>query len=150
MQFMTITLSRRCSAPLAFLAVAACHPASEGMPGDPADHKPWGGIAATETVHFLGTEPFWGGEAKASSMTYTTPENAKGETVPVHRFAGRGGVSFSGELSGSPATLAVTPSACSDGMSDTRYPFTVTLRIGEQTRQGCGWTDRSPRNGGKG
>jgi uncharacterized membrane protein len=146
-QLMSSIRPYRASALLAIFAVAACHSASDGLPGDPADHRPWNGIAVTETVHFVGTEPFWGGQVASSRLTYTTPDNAEGETVPVTRFAGRGGVSFSGKLSGGAATLAVTPSACSDGMSDTGYPFTVTLQIGEETRQGCGWTDRSPRTG---
>ena len=115
------------------------------MPGDAKDHHPWGGIAADETVHFLGTEPFWGGQAGPQGLTYSTPDNEKGETVPASRFAGRGGLSFSGVLAAGTATLAVTPAACSDGMSDTRYPFVVTLRIGEETRSGCGWTERNPR-----
>ncbi|PNU02600.1 hypothetical protein A8V01_08395 [Novosphingobium guangzhouense] len=137
-------------AALIYFAVAACHSASDGLPGDPADHRPWDGIDASESVHFVGTEPFWGGQVADGRLTYTTPDNPQGETVPVSRFAGRGGVSFSGELSAGSATLAVTPAACSDGMSDARYPFTVTLKMGEQARKGCGWTDRNPRTGGGG
>lgn len=148
LQLMSRIIVSRASVMLVLFAGAACHSASDGLPGDPADHQPWNGIAASETVHFVGTEPFWGGQVTSSRMTYTTPQNDEGETVPITRFAGRGGVSFSGKLSGGAATLAVTPSACSDGMSDARYPFTVTLQIGEETRQGCGWTDRSPRTGG--
>lgn len=116
------------------------------MPGDAADHRPWDEISAKEAVHFLGTEPFWNGTVGPQGLTYTTPGNEKGETVRATRFAGRGGVSFSGILSGEAATLAVTPGECSDGMSDARYPFTVTLRIGDKTLKGCGWTDRLPRS----
>lgn len=115
------------------------------MPGDAMDHRPWNGIAAGETVHFLGTEPFWGGQAGPQGLTYTTPENPAGETVPASRFAGRGGVSFSARLSSGEATLAISPAACSDGMSDARYPFTATLQIGSETRSGCAWTERRPR-----
>ena len=43
--------------------------------------------------------------------------------------------------------MTVTPLSCSDGMSDRTYPFTVTLEIGEETRNGCGWTDRQPFEG---
>lgn len=131
-------------------AIAACHSPSETVPGDRDDHRPWSGIAADETIHFTGTEPFWGGVVGPAGLTYTTPEDENGQTVPVTRFAGRGGVSFSAKLKGGEATLAVTPGACSDGMSDVRYPLTVTLRIGEAVRQGCGWTDRQPRSGNGG
>lgn len=133
---------------LLFFAIAACHSASEGVPGNRDDHRPWAGIAADETIHFLGTEPFWNGTVQRGSLTYATPENQAGETTPVARFAGRGGLSFSGRLTSGDVTLAVTPGKCSDGMSDAHYPFTVTLRIGEAVRQGCGWTDRQPRQGG--
>jgi uncharacterized membrane protein len=130
-------------------ALAACHSAAERVPGDAQDHHPWGEIAAGETVRFLGTEPFWGGKVGPDGLTYTTPENEKGETVAVSRFAGRGGVSFSGTMRDGATTLVVTPGACSDGMSDSRYPFIVTMQIGTQIRSGCGWTDRQPRTKAK-
>ncbi|WP_379488662.1 COG3650 family protein [Novosphingobium soli] len=120
------------------------------MPGDSADHRPWHGLRPDEQVRFVGTEPFWGGTAGPAGLTYSTPENQAGETVPASRFAGRGGLSFSGQLSSGPATLAITPGACSDGMSDYRYPFIVTLHIGGEMRRGCGWTDRQPRTGKSG
>jgi uncharacterized membrane protein len=142
---MTLSRAPLVALPLALLAVAACHSAAEQVPGDARDRQPWHEIAADETVRFLGTEPFWGGRVSAAGMTYTTPDNEKGESVPVSRFAGRGGVSFSGVLAAGAMTLAVTPGACSDGMSDTRYPFIVTLQVGSETRNGCGWTDRKPR-----
>lgn len=135
---------------LASFALAACHSAGERIPGDAQDHRPWNGIRADETVRFVGTEPFWGGSAGPDGLTYSTPDNSDGETVRASRFAGRGGVSFSGKLSAGEATLAVTPAPCSDGMSDARYPFTVTLQLGSETRRGCGWTQRQPRTGGKG
>lgn len=137
------------SALLAFFALAACHSSTTGLPGDPKDHRPWSGIAPQETVHAIGTEPFWNAEAGPKGLTYLTAEDRKGETVAMTRFAGRGGVSFSGTLAAGPATLAVTPGECSDGMSDARYPLTVTLRIRDEIRQGCGWTARQPRSGAK-
>ncbi|MYL99758.1 hypothetical protein GR702_18530 [Novosphingobium sp. FGD1] len=135
----------RLTLPLTVLAVAACHSASEQVPGDAANRRPFDGIAADETVHFLGTEPFWGGHVQADSLTYTTPENATGETVTASRFAGRGGMSFSGRLAAGDFTLAVSPGACTDGMSDARYPFIATMQIGSETRKGCAWTERQPR-----
>lgn len=135
----------RLSCPLLLLAVAACHSAAERVPGDAADHQPWSGIAAGETIHFIGTEPFWGGEVGPRGLTYSTPDDQAGETVPASRFAGRGGVSFSAKLTAGEATLAVAPGECSDGMSDTRYPLVATLQIGGETRNGCAWTDRRPR-----
>ncbi|MCT2398035.1 COG3650 family protein [Novosphingobium mangrovi (ex Huang et al. 2023)] len=133
---------------LAMLA-GACHgTGGSGMPGDSDDHTPFGAIAESEAVRFTGTEPFWGGEVADGRLTYTTPDNPQGTIVPVSRFAGRGGLSFSGELAGQSLTLAVTPGDCSDGMSDRTYPFVATLRLGEDLRQGCAWTERQPRTEG--
>jgi uncharacterized membrane protein len=143
---------------LAALPLAACQsessdPADPAQPAgapeqigdsaipDPASTETYDGIEPDETLHFTGTEPFWGGEATGGTLRYSTPEDQDGTEIAVERFAGRGGLSFSGELNGAPFEMMVTPLECSDGMSDRTYPFTVTLEIGEETRNGCGWTD---------
>lgn len=132
------------------LALAACHGGHRAdVPGDSQDHRPFHAIGPAETVQFAGTEPFWGGKVEGGKLTWTTPENPRGTVIAVTRFAGRGGLSFSGELAGKALTLMVTPAACSDGMSDRRYPFTVSVRLGEEQRQGCGWTARQGWSGGE-
>jgi len=108
------------------------------------DRQPFSAIAPDEVIHFTGTEPFWGGQAQGSELTYSTPENAEGTTIAVTRFAGRGGLTLSGEMDGGRFDMMVTPGTCSDGMSDRSYPFTVTLKIGTEMRQGCAWSDASP------
>jgi uncharacterized membrane protein len=133
----------------AILLLAACHQQPNGAPanGTADDGRPYDGIAENETLHFTGTEPFWGGQVTGSALTYTTPENQAGQPVQVERFAGRGGISFTGTLDGQEFVMMATPLACSDGMSDRSYPFTITLAIGEETRAGCGWTQRKPFEG---
>lgn len=126
-------------------ALAACKPGHRGdVPGDARDHLPFSAIAPDTVIHFTGTEPFWGGQAGGGSLTYTTPEDSAGRTIAVTRFAGRGGLSFSGELDGAQLDLTVTPADCSDGMSDRRYPYAVMLMIGQEVRQGCGWSAGRP------
>ena len=139
---------------VATAVLAGCSPAAQDgepgdahVPGDAASSQPYDGIKPDELLRFSGTEPFWGGRVSGGTLTYSTPENPDGETVAVERFAGRGGVSFSGKLSGGAFEMMVTPLACSDGMSDRTYPFTVTLKLGEELRNGCGWTDRQPFEG---
>lgn len=105
------------------------------------------GIASDETIHFTGTEPFWGGDSAGGTLTYSTPENIEGSTISVERFAGNSGLSIAGKLEGASFDLVVTPGECSDGMSDRSYPFVATLRIGEETRFGCAWTERQPFEG---
>ncbi len=134
----------RQSLSLAALALlAACQPPqkADGVPGSGGPNEVFDSITADEVLRFTGTEPFWGGEARAAQLTWTTPERPEGVTIAVSRFAGRGGLSFSGTLDGAPLLLAATPARCSDGMSDRTYPFAVTLRIGEEQRSGCAWTD---------
>jgi uncharacterized membrane protein len=136
-------------------ALAACSPGVGGksagedarVPGSTASTAPYDGIAENETLRFTGTEPFWGGEVAGEALTYSTPENADGEAIAVERFAGRGGLSFHGTLDEQAFEMMVTPLECSDGMSDRTYPFTVTLKLGEEMRNGCGWTDAQPFTG---
>lgn len=127
---------------VSIMLLAACDGADNAaLPGDAADTQPFAEIGEHETLRFAGTEPFWGGHVAGESLTWTTPEDIDGETIAVKRFAGRGGLSFSGQLAGAPFILAVTPGECSDGMSDRQYPLVATVRIGEERREGCAWRE---------
>lgn len=137
---------------LALPLLAAC--TAEGPGGDlpgGEDRQPFNGIGVDERLLFTGTEPFWGGEVEGDTLRYSTPQDEQsdqqGQSITVSRFAGRGGLSFSGALDGRSFDMAVPPAACSDGMSDRTYPYVVTLRIGEDMREGCGWTERQPFTG---
>ena len=66
---------------------------------------------------------------------------------PVAAFAGRNGLSLSGEIEDAPFDMAITPGECSDGMSDRTYPFTVTLQVSGEQRSGCAWTESKPFSG---
>lgn len=136
---------------LASFSLGACQPggADSGNAAVPdADSsEAYDGIRPDETLRFTGTEPFWGGEVTGEALTYSTPEDPDGTAITVERFAGRGGLSFSGTLDTAPFEMTVTPLACSDGMSDRTYPFTVTLKVGDELRNGCGWTERTPFEG---
>lgn len=86
----------------------------------------------------IGTEPFWGADIDGRCVTYSTPETQAGVRIWT-RFTAAGGAStYVGALDGQPFRMDVRPqAACSDGMSDRRYPFQVTLRIGADLRRGC-------------
>ena len=132
------------------LSLAACGQGGDSpIPGDENDHQPFSLIGEGETVRFTGTEPFWGGSVAGGRLSYTTPDNIDRATITVARFAGRGGLTFSGTLGGAPFDLLVTMGECSDGMSDRTYPFTATLSLGEELRRGCAWTDAQPFAGGE-
>jgi len=147
---MTNSTFRLATPLLALATLSACN--SQGasganIPGDAGSNQPYQGIAPDEELRFTGTEPFWGGQVRETELIYTTPENQDGQTITVERFAGRGGIAFSGLLDGSAFDLVVTEGACSDGMSDRTYPFTVTLHIGTEERRGCAWSERHPFSG---
>ena len=129
---------------LAALTLSACgegHGAGGPVPGDSEDTRPFSQIAAGDAVNAIGTEPFWRLRVERGTLTYTTPEDLDGTATQVERFAGRGGLSFSGTLGGQQLDLAITPGECSDGMSDRTYPFHATLALGTDQRSGCAWRD---------
>ena len=147
---MTLARSLLMAAPAALLSLAACSPGGSdgpGAPGDGSDTQPYSEIGGDELLHLTGTEPFWGGEVAGGTLTYTTPDTPDGVAIRVARFAGRNGVSFSGSLEEKGFVAAVSPGQCSDGMSDRVYPFNVTLRIGEEIRNGCAWSEAHPFTG---
>lgn len=123
----------------ACLALAACQP-GDGTPGTGPTHA-FDAIAPAETIYLTGTEPFWAGEIVDGKALYSTPENQDGISFEVQRFAGNNGLSFTGQIEARRFDLMVTPGECSDGMSDRSYPYTATLMIGEEQREGCAWTD---------
>ncbi|MEO6042111.1 MAG: hypothetical protein ABIP41_09430 [Croceibacterium sp.] len=136
---------------LAALLLGACHPSKgpttqAAVPGGES-RTAWSGVGPADVLHFTGTEPFWGGEASGSSLTWKTPEDQAGATIAVTRFAGRNGLGLSGTLGGAPFDMAVSAARCSDGMSGRKYPFTVTVRRGRDTLRGCGWTAAHPVTG---
>ena len=108
------------------LLLAACQ-TENGARAPGTSPEGFDAIGKSETIRFTGTEPFWSGKVSGESLTYKTPENADGIRFAVRRFSGQG--------------------ACSDGMSDRTYPYTVTLKIGDDTREGCAWTDAQPFEG---
>ena len=124
------------------LLLAACGQGGDAnVPGDTGDDSAYAGIAEDAVINLAGTEPFWGGSVEGGWLTYTTPENMDGQRLSVTRFAGRGGLSFSGVLEGQAVDLAVTPGTCSDGMSDRTYPYVATLQLGDTQRHGCAWLE---------
>lgn len=129
---------------LLLAAAAACTPAADGI--DPQG-KTFDAVTPEDAVTLTGTEPFWTLAIAAGEGVWTTPDNQPGTRFAVQRFAGNNGLGFSGELDGRPLTATLTPGACSDGMSDRRFPFVATIALGGETFKGCGYTTRQPFTG---
>jgi len=127
------------------LAAAACTPAqTDGV--DP-EGKAFDAVAPQEVVTLVGTEPFWNLTVEGDTGLWSSPENQPGARIALRRFAGNGGLSFSGGVGGEPFTATLTPGQCSDGMSDRVFPFVATIALGGETFAGCGYTDRQPFSG---
>lgn len=145
--------SRSCATIVLAALVAACQPAGSdagdapGVLPDAGETEAYDGIPPDETLRFVGTEPFWGGDVTGGELTYSTIDDQDGTKIAVERFAGRGGLSYNGRLGEQDFAMTVTPLSCSDGMSDRTYPFTVTVVIGQETRNGCGWSESEPFEG---
>ncbi|HUQ13352.1 MAG TPA: hypothetical protein VM055_03665 [Novosphingobium sp.] len=94
-------------------------------------------LALPDRFAALGTEPFWAADVAGATLTYKTPEDQAGQLATVTRTAGEDFVELRGTLAGQALTLTVSKGPCSDGMSDTVYPFSVTRRLGDDTQRGC-------------
>lgn len=90
----------------------------------------------------LGTEPFWSITTSQTEVVYSTPELPQGVRLIAGSGyyrdpAGQEQISFTAKLNGEALVLIIERGQCSDGMSDTVYPYTAKLRIGVRTEQGC-------------
>lgn len=85
----------------------------------------------------LGTEPFWSAAVDGNRLVYSTPEDQKGEEITVTRSGAGSVLRLAGELRGGALTLELRAATCSDGMSDTVYPYAVEAQIGTQKLTGC-------------
>ena len=85
----------------------------------------------------LGTEPFWSIEVLPGELHYSSPENLAGTTFGSAETKDGKATRYTGRLEGKSVVLRVEPGTCSDGMSDTVYPYKATFTWGERTEQGC-------------
>lgn len=94
--------------------------------------------APLPVMQALGTEPFWSIRIEGGKLTWSSPEDMPG--TPFTTASGKardGGWRYVGTLKGEPAELVIAPGKCSDGMSDTVYPYTARLALGTQRLSGC-------------
>lgn len=128
---------------LAVVALAACSPEAEAPPPvEPAaPGLELGGIPLDQPLRALGTEPFWGVDVTADALVYSGVDRPE-QRVP------HDGVDLMGTVAtwrgtatdGTPMTLTLMVTECSDGMSDRTYPLTARLVVGRETLNGCAAT----------
>ncbi len=101
-------------------------------------------VAQTRVEEFIvrGNEPFWSITIGRSGIIYSTPES------PNRRYPYSAPISAAGRppdlvrvyrLNGQPSGLLVIKKvdSCSDTMSDTVYPYSATLILGNRVLDGC-------------
>lgn len=92
---------------------------------------------AENSYNCIGTEPFWNVKVEASGITFLLMgEEAVAYPYKAARKQGAARV-YETSAQGSRLKLSITEEGCSDGMSDTHYPFKVTVEKDGTTYQGC-------------
>ena len=96
---------------------------------------------ALTAIAALGTEPFWAVELTGSELIYSgadRPEQRAPQGAPV--LQGTMAVWEATTTAGTPLSVTLTATECSDGMSDRTYPLTAVVKVGEETLTGCAAT----------
>ncbi|MDP1630648.1 MAG: hypothetical protein Q8L66_04435 [Caulobacter sp.] len=126
---------------VAFLFLAACGPQAPGggSAAPPADAPPVDPAGEYRADFLLiGTEPFWAVEISNGDLKLSRPDHeavtAKAAVLVVRnsRAVWTAGTGKAGLI------VALTPGACSDGMSDRIYPYTAEVKVDGKVMKGCG------------
>ena len=80
---------------------------------------------------------FGGAGAGEQQANVGNPEDQAGQAIAVTRTPHADRIDVVGSLGGQRMTLTVSAGPCSDGMSDTVYPFAVRRRLGDDEQRGC-------------
>lgn len=137
-------LAAPCVIALAALAVSACSPSTEAPePADPTPAQPevLAGVDLGQPLRALGTEPFWGVDLTGTELVYSgvdRPEQRAPQGRPV--MQGTMATWEATTSTGTPVTVTLTATECSDGMSDRTYPLTALVKVGEESLTGCAAT----------
>ncbi|MBF2065398.1 MAG: hypothetical protein IGS39_13395 [Calothrix sp. C42_A2020_038] len=100
---------------------------------------------SAERFRVVGNEPFWGVDVSQKGIVYTwlsdtqrkqtfryvAPQKAEGRPLDVLRVYRLGG------RADNLLIINKVNGYCSDTMSDTKYPYTATLILGNTVRTGC-------------
>ena len=114
----------------------------EGEAPPPAANSPWEEAKARGIVfRGVGNEPGWFVEVEPgnaptmrATLDYGKRKVEVTRATPLSSTYGYGGETADGTL----VVLGIKREACSDGMSDERYPASAELKVGEQAYRGCG------------
>ena len=106
----------------------------------PAAGTPWEQARARGSVfRGIGTEPGWSVEVGGGATPRLWGDLDYGERTFEVAQARRTAQGYAGSTGdGLAVALTTKKESCSDGMSDTEYPASAVLTVGDQTYRGCG------------
>jgi uncharacterized membrane protein len=83
-----------------------------------------------------GTEPFWAAQYSGNTLQWQNPDQwsltINGFTWPI-----MSGISYQWIELSSSTSITITSGSCNNSMSDTIFPWSITLVLSGQTRNGC-------------
>ena len=92
------------------------------------------GSAAAAPYQANGTEPFWALTIGGGQMAYTPADGTPvAEPLPAQTPIANGY-----RYQGAQLSVAITHTACNNGMSERQYADTVVVTVSGETRNGCG------------
>ena len=95
--------------------------------------------AAGETFRAQGNEPFWSLHRSAEAIVFKTMDGAAVTVAPVPEPASEGKADvYQASVENETFVLTVEDTVCTDTMSGTPFPKTVTVQFGPDSYSGCG------------
>lgn len=115
-------------------------PAAQDQPAEPAN--PAFEKKISEGIDFigLGNEPFWGLDIDfEKTMQFSTPDGGLVSAPAVMaKKAQDGALIYESQAEGNTLKVTVRKEDCSDGMSDNRYNYSITVVVNGKQYKGCG------------
>ena len=110
----------------------------EAKPAPPAGAIVLGGVAFSQPLRALGTEPFWGVEIQPDGLIYSGVDRPEMKmTNPGPSFQNGTSVIAAMHPVGQAFTVTLRATECSDGMSDRVCPLEAEILHKGETLKGC-------------